>query len=491
MSPTKLKSLLTGAFFAIIIALSSSVVASDLRLWKPYSPESFGGGRRTNDGVYGSVSGIYWSFSTPKGGYIGATNSKGNDETRWVYNLETGVLREQTNTLNVEMMGTTTTLGTRFEVGNRRGHHGWLVSGYGLPGQTHRLIAQNVSLVIRDEGIFSAPPDSPALPGQVGYLWGQNFGVVRIVVMENQGQANPPPAQAGWTPWFEGPADQVPTPVSANWDPIWHNGIWYRWEPNVASGQEYYFPTVGEEPGPAMFAPLPIVFDNVDISVRSEHRSAEVMYTHRLHPFTWGSMELLAGARYWDFDDKFRFNGANVLSVGADGRTTTYGPIRAFEDMRIEARGRNCVVGPQVGIKLRRHNARWTFGAEGRFTAGINAQTVKTEGHITPHRDYQPIGTQTATVDLGNRSNNVSFGHKQTKTYFSPVLEGSLSADWQWTSAISFFGAVNGMFADNIARGVRVTDYVVSNGQIFGIRGNDRNTHVFVYGVEAGIKVNR
>jgi hypothetical protein len=71
-------------------------------------------------------------------------------------------------------------------------------------------------------------------------------------------------------------------------------------------------------------------------------------------------------------------------------------------------------------------------------------------------------------------------------------VEFRLSADWQWTEAVSFFGAADAMFAGNIARGVRVTDYVVhSDGTIFGIRGNDRNASVTVFGVEGGIKVTR
>jgi hypothetical protein len=160
--------------------------------------------------------------------------------------------------------------------------------------------------------------------------------------------------------------------------------------------------------------------------------------------------------------------------------------------MTVNAKGLNHVFGPQVGIKVNRQNARWTFGAEGRLTAGINSQTVKTQGLLTPRNNY-PDGTDGGMwgpIGLGN--SNASYGHKQNKTYFSPIGESRLSADWQWTEAVSFFGAIDGMFADNIARGYRVTDYVVrSDGTIFGIRGNDRNTNVVLYGAEAGIKIRR
>ena len=487
MFPSKLNSLLTGTLVAIIIAVGGSVVAQDaLRLWKPYSPESFGGGRRSNDGVYCSVSGIYWSISAPGGGYVGATTTKGKDETRLVFDLNTATLREQTNSFRINMMTTDTSLGTRFEVGNRRGHHGWLVSAYGLYGQSRSVDIQNHKMAIRDEGKFAAPAGQVIFGEvqEVGFLWGPNFGTVMVMDYVSQGPAGN--NVVGWVP------------ESGGW--VFYRGHdiggyvldeWERWG-YVPAGVEYYFPGLVEEPDQGIIAPLEVAFDDVNITVRSRHQSAELMYTYRMHPFTWGAMELLAGARYWDLEDEFGYSGVNSMNVGADGVTTTYGPIRAFEDMVVDAKGYNRVFGPQVGIKLNRQNARWSFNAEGRLVGGINMQTARTSGHVTPHRDYTPIGLQDA-VDLGDnrRTNNVYFGHRQNKTYFSPIGELRFSADWQWTDAVSFFGAVDGMCAGNIARGVRITDYTVKPGTIFGIRGNDRNASVAVYGVETGIKIRR
>ena len=498
MSPSKLNSLLIGVLFAIVIALSGSVMAQDmLRLWKPYSPESFGGGRRSNDGVYSSLSGIFWSISTPTGGYIGATTTKGKDETRLVFDVPMDGLRPQTNSVKINMMSSADSLGTRFEVGNRRGHHGWLVSGYGLPSQSHSLYAENVSMTIRDEGRFSMAPGQIALGGTstVGYLWGPNSGTVAAMTYQRQedGDGNPTPAgpnQVGWvvdpvgggyiyyTGWA--PDDSLPRPL----DPSERYGY-------IPVGMDYYFPAEGELRDVVVIAPLPIAFDSINVNVRSQLQSADLVYTYRLHPFVWGSMELLAGARYWDFEDGFGLTARNEVPV-----VGTMGDVRALANgvmadgtqraaMLVNAKGYNRVFGPQVGMKLSRQNARWSFNAEGRLTAGINAQTVKTEGYITPHVNYMPIALQ-------NGNANTNFGHRQNKTYFSPMGELRLSADWQWTEAVSIFGAVDGMFAGNVARGVRITDYVVrSDGTIFGIRGNDRNTSVLVYGFETGIKVRR
>jgi hypothetical protein len=493
----KLNSLLTGVFVAMIIAISGSVLAQDgLRLWKPYDPQSFGGGRRSNDGMYSSLSGIYWSISTPKDGYIGATTASGKVDTRWVY--DGTKVYAQTNSVKINMLDPTTTLGTRFEVGNRRGHHGWLVSGYGLPNQSHRMNVQNMSMAIRDEGnltlqpyVFMHPIGSWGgleIVGPEGvYIWDRRHNSMYDPTAPQSSQHYP---FAEWQ-FIDG---QSTTSIT---------GIGYLW------GIYRHIAEEGAVAASAVLAPLPIWFADVNVNVSSSHLSTEVMYTYRAHPFAWGGMELLAGARYWDFDDKFSFfgSGPGGAGTGAVGNNVdAYGPVSILADMTINARGQNRVFGPQVGMKLSRHNARWSFGAEGRFMGGINSQIVRTEGYIAGNYNYganngdvmQPGDGHEASaatpqwVPIGLQYSNTNFGHKQTKTYFSPIVEFRLTADWQWTNAVSFFGAADAMFAGNIARGVRVTDYVVhSDGTIFGIRGNDRNTSVAVYGVEAGVKVMR
>jgi len=490
MSPSKLNSLLTRVFVAMCfvamyIAVSGSVMAQDgLRLWKPYDPQLFSGGRRSNDGMYSSLSGIYWSISAPKGGYIGATTTNGEDDTRMVVNLSAPnetTWRAQTNSLKINMMNSTETLGVRFEVGNRRGHHGWLVSGYGLPSQSHMMSTSNVSMAIRDEGRF-AYYDSVAdsTKQDAGYLWKViTSGTAVELQWRAVGVSHGLPGEAGWAmEMAEDDSELIPT--------LPDTPAGYRYYEIVPAGKAYFVPVVDTTTGAGVFGPSPVVFDTFNVRVRSQHQSVEAMYTYRAHPFTWGSMELLAGARYWDFEDKFWLNGTNNR-YAAGISTVIGGGIRAFRQMSVDAKAQNRVVGPQVGMKLSRQNTRWTFGAEGRLTAGINPQRVKTSGRLLP---FDQLSSQTI---LGARYAATDFAHSQTKTYFSPIAEFRLSAEWQWTSAVSFFGAADAMWAGNIARGVRVTDYVVhsTDGAIFGIRGNDRNTSIAVYGVEAGIKVNR
>ena len=486
MSPPKLISLLTGVFIAVLVAMASSAVAQDgLRLFKPYSPESFGGGRRSNDGVYGSVSGIYWSISTPKGGYIGATTINGDGETRWVHDGSTnsvgpvfgvngisGNNHLQHNSANIDMMGPTTTLGTRFEVGNRHGQHGWLVTGYGLPAQNHGTSVSGMQMVIRDEGRIpihgpSRFYDSIFSDNRTMLIWDNMTNSLRVFDINNWDRYSTEPMFYAGYLWGYSEILNTDTQLGESWEARAH------------------------------FAPLPIWFESAHINIRSEHLSAELMYTYRARPFAWGAMELLAGARYWYFDDKFGFLGIGPTpTAGTSQENTGIGlsNASAFTSMLVDASGLNHVFGPQIGMKLTRQNARWTFGAEGRLTAGINVQTAKTEGYHEYSEAWTPIGAP-PTVATGllypGQNNQTYFGHKKTSTVLSPIGELRLTADWQWTNAISFFGALDGMFAGNIARGVRVTDYVVSEHGIFGIRGNDRNTTILVYGVELGIKMNR
>jgi len=533
MSSPKLNSLLTGAFVAIIIAMGliaigGSAMAQDgLRLWKPYNLDSMGGGRRINDGVYGSISGVYWSISTPTNGYIGATTKNGKDDTRWVYSGNGfNKVFEQTNSIKIKMMDDDMSLGTRFEVGNRRGHHGWLVTGYGLPGQTHRMSVNNATMAIRDNGNLTLQPFAiNHYPSAGGWDGGVELGGYLYVWDRGHNSMYDPTA----------PANSLHYPF-ADWQLVDGPGL----GSSTVSGVGYLWGVFthayqidGGDDGEggrtwwaSVLAPVPIVFANVDISVSTTHLSTEAMYTYRAHPFTWGSMELLAGGRYWEFDDKFSFFGSGPAGsngsvignnvnypgggTGDDGdgdgaRLTSYGPLSILSDMTIRARGINRVFGPQVGMKVSRSNARWTFGAEGRAMAGINAQTVTTKGRIASNYGIdgyysERVGPSGHDADayvsrwmpIGLQYSNQNFGHKKTQVYFSPVVEMRLCTDWQWTDAVSLFGALDGMWADNIARGVRITDYVVrSDGTIFGIRGNDRNTSVAVYGVEAGVKVRR
>lgn len=517
------KSFLTGILLVIVFAMTSSAMALDgARFFRPYEPEDFGGKRRGRDGVYGAVTAIYHGVSAPKGAYIGATLANGKNDTRWAYTGSKEFL--QTNTLSASMFSTEFKMGTRVEVGRRLGRHGWLFGGHGLPSHGQTIDSKNVSMVVRDEGNFTLRP----INLMSGLATGFDFG--EITLWEN----NPTTLANGATTHL--PATSIPSSTVIS-------GVGYLWG---------FFP-YHTHPGAvsydaAILGPVPINFGQTRMSNHTENWSLELMYTYRPHPFTWGSMELMVGPRYWELDDHFTFLGKGpepyVSTETDDDGTATeifdpypnvnlYGPVSILAETTVNARVTNRVIGPQFGVKFTRQNRRWTLGMEARFIAGINNQAIRTYGHVGSNygfnadmgyltgggdlngdnvasgvtggeTDGYPASHNDATasdthiqqgtypwIPIGVLQSNSYYNHKANKTYFSPVLEFRIDADWQWTDAVSLNVGFTTTYADNIGRAVRVTDYAVhSDGTIFGIRGN-RNASVLVYGVNFGMKVKR
>ena len=509
---------MTGVLLAILLATTGSAMALEgARFWKPYQPEEFGGKRRGRDGLYASLEAIYWTISAPKGAYIGATTADGQNETRDYY---TGsAIRQQTNSMNASNFETEFKMGTRVEVGNRRGHHGWHFSGFGLPSSGSTITSENVNFVIRDEGDITLRSSDLAT--------GSGFYDAPVTVWD--------PSQ----PFGQ----QLDNPDYMFLDPnttISGLGMLYGWFPihyHTPSGIIFTEGTI---------APVPITFHTMDVTNRTENWGIELSYTYRTHPFKWGGLELMAGARFWEFDDHFNIYGSGPLSQTReeidDNSITTeslipypnvnnLGPVSILSTLNVEARGLNRVIGPQIGAKFQRQNGRWSLGTEIRFMAGINNQSMRTQGYLGKHLAYNVdmgyfsswgegnvdddgddetggggsypwLHTDTTVYDqmvqqgiypwlpIGLTGTGNYYNHKMNKTYFTPIVEWRLDADWQWTDAVSINVGFNTTFADNIARAYRITDYKISNTEVFGIRSS-RNTSVLIYGVTFGLKVKR
>ncbi len=524
LSKSRSKSLLkgilsTGVLLVLLFATADAAMALEGgRLFRPYQPEEFGGKRRDRDGLYASLEAIYWAVSAPKGAYIGATTPGGQNEIRDYY---TGsAIRQQSNTMNASNFSEAFNMGTRVEVGNRHGHHGWHFSGFGLPGTGSTVSAENVDFVVRDEGnITMAPIDTYNGNGYYG-------GFVNV-----------------WDP--NAPfGDQFKNKDLLNLDmdtQVSNIGRLWGWFPihyHTPSGVIFF---------ESKLAPVPISFGSMEVTNRTENWGLELSYTYKTHPFKWGGLELMAGARYWEFDDHFNIlgSGPGTLErelVGDEGEgegiemlipypnVNAMGPVSLLATLDVEARGLNRVIGPQIGAKFKRQNGRWTLGSEIRFMAGINNQSMRTQGYLGKNlyfnadmgylsiwpegggdeeegEDGGATGYPGAHVDtsildqmwqqgvypwlpVGMTGAGNHFNHKLNKTYFSPVVEWRIDADWRWTDAVSFNVGFNTTFADNIARAYRITDYKVSNTEIFGVRGS-RNTSVLVYGLTFGLKLQR
>ncbi|MDR2115080.1 MAG: BBP7 family outer membrane beta-barrel protein [Planctomycetaceae bacterium] len=510
MSLLKLKSFLTGLLLAIIVATTNPVSALEgMRLWAPYQPESFGGNRRGNDGFFAAFEGILWKVDGPKSIPIGYTNPDGSSGSRWAYDGNKTFL--QTNSMNTNNLGVDFTLGTRVEFGNRRGHHGWLFSGYGLSDCGGSFSSENGSLVIDDpENLTSYA----IYGGEIGFneIWQKDGTFKRI------------PRSSTEMAYVTSLSDGLPQV------PIRDVGYLWAWFP-IKWGDPWL---------EGRLAPVPLNFARASVSNSVDIMSLELMYTYRTHPFKWGDMEFLAGARYWDFDDKLSFlgqgyedpyydsdpfednndnnnnnnnNNNNDSNYGQAGQSNsssvTTGTVLA--DTKITGQVRNRIIGPQVGIKFQRRNARWTFGAEGRFMAGINNQSQTVSGYLgsnfidptlVPQISVE-AGTTTGSeqnnvtqqgvlpyIPIGIHHNTQTFHHHRNKTYFSPGFELQLSAKWQWTDAVGVKVGFNSTIFDNIGRGAEVIEYKIhENGQLFGLKVS--KTAVITYGLNFGLDIRR
>lgn len=504
MSLLKLKSFLTGLLLAIILATTSPASALEgMRLWAPYQSESFGGNRRSNDGFFALFDAIFWKVDGPKSIPIGYTNPDGSSGSRWAYDGNKTFL--QTNSMNTNNLGVDFTLGTRVEAGYRRGHHGWLFSGYGLSDCGGSFSSENGSIVINDPENLTTYAIYEATTG-FNEIW-QKDGTFKSIPMSSTDWTNSVDLSDG--------IPQVPI-----------RDVGYLWA---------WFPIQWADWLEGRLAPVPLNFARASVTNSVDIMSLELMYSYRTHPFKWGDMEFFAGARFWDFDDKMTFLGQgyedpyynsdvfededdNSSSSDEDNsgqgmsNSNSLGAWTVLADTQITGQVRNRIIGPQLGVKFQRRNARWTFGAEGRFMAGINNQSQTVSGYIgsnfiNPELVPQ-IGGSTADgnsggtngplqqqgvlpyIPIGLHHSAQTFYHHRNKTYFSPGFELQLSAKWQWTDAVGIKLGFNSTIFDNIGRGAEVIEYKIhDNGQLFGIKVS--KTAVITYGVNFGLDIRR
>ncbi|MDR0704124.1 MAG: BBP7 family outer membrane beta-barrel protein [Planctomycetaceae bacterium] len=499
MSLLKLKSFLTGLLLAIILAATSPASALEgMRLWAPYQPESFGGNRRGNDGFFFEIDAIFWKVDGPKSIPIGYTNPDGSSGSRWAYDGNKTFL--QTNSMNTNNLGVDFTLGTRLEAGYRRGHHGWLFSGYGLSDCGGSFSTESSSIVIDDPENLTTYAIFMSDSG-FNEIW-QKDGTFKSI----------PRSSTEWGT-FQDLSDGLPQV------PIRDVGHLWAW-----------FPVHWADPWlEGRLAPVPLNFARASVSNSVDIMSLELMYSYRTHPFKWGDMEFFAGARYWDFDDKMTFLGQGYESFYSDvseeddddsssddennsgqgmSNSNSLGAWTVLADTKIIGQVRNRIIGPQFGVKFQRRNARWTFGAEGRFMAGINNQSQTVSGYIgsnfiNPELVPQ-IGGGTGEdgdsalqdhgvlpyIPIGLHHSAQTFHHHRNKTYFSPGFELQLSAKWQWTDAVGIKLGFNSTIFDNIGRGAEVIEYKIQdNGQLFGLKVS--KTAVITYGVNFGLDIRR
>jgi hypothetical protein len=425
MSLLKLKSFLTGLLLAIILATTSPVSAEGCRLWAPYQPESFGGSRRNNDGLYATLAGIYWKI-----------DGFGSD-----YSYRSA---------------------TKVEVGNVRGHHGWMVGWQG--------ILQGSYSEYNNRDIGDVPIPFLKLKNTLPDI--QTYQTYKMV-------------ESTWVP--DNTAKSFPEVP------------FYDDRTNMPGESGYYFDRSEDT-----------------IFSRTTFMDIDLLYNYRIHPLSWGTIDLFVGSQFTQFDSKYTYATFEKYDYyyytisseepdRVDATITDMGDYRGdddyylllshvwkvhpdtingddddsnnynikFEERHNSWRVINRIVGPKLGVRLQRRNQRWTFGAECYITTGINTQS-----RFLNYFDFS-----------GNAPQLVN--HRLNKTVFSTITDFRVTARWQWTDAVGIFVGFNTIRSTGIGRSIDFTSSINSTSEAIR-NGTAKSKHnVMMYGLSIGFDVRR
>ena len=175
------------------------------------------------------------------------------------------------------------------------------------------------------------------------------------------------------------------------------------------------------------------------------------MYRTHQH-FLGGTTEWLLGGRYLQFNDKFFAIGGLWF-----GNSTTVPPTdvsTTFWNTDVK----NTIGGPELGMRWYRPMGRFAISAEGRFTAGINTETIHQDSIIGMGLGPDP----TATTRPGQLT-ETSYNHSANFTEFTPIVELRVEGHMQLTRMISLKVGWTGMWMDNVARASEMIDYTAAD----------------------------
>jgi hypothetical protein len=232
---------------------------------------------------------------------------------------------------------------------------------------------------------------------------------------------------------------------------------------------------------PAVNHLLPVNFTSVLVENAIDTWGVEADYLHRFMTcHGGGTVELLLGARYYEFNDNF-----NVLT-GPDNGATTVPSFLGGSFWNTQAA--NHVVGPQIGLRWFRKEGRWMFNTESRFFAGFNNQNLSQQADIGPNLNpgRNPDGSLPPFQPL--TMSHTTASHQVYELEWAPAVELRVEGRYQITRALSFHAGWTGMWMDGIARASSIVDYSVP---AMGINLNDNRQSIFVNGLTLGFDVNR
>lgn len=399
-----------AAFFGWIVltgATAQAQLLGDLQLFAPPKLDAFGGGRQPSEGFFFAWDQLYWHIQSPDIAKVG------DDGQRYVI---TGVLNPtlpdpppgppgpRYTILGYDQSSTADTSGIPWNQSwGERFEMGWTDRHQGLMVSVTHLQPQSHYLYLNGADVFFNDPND-LMVGLAGYG--------SVVVLDDPG---PPPTFA-----------LTETPI---------------------------------------IGPLPVTFSDLRGRYRIDPWSVEVNYLRRSHAFHHGGfLELMAGVRYMEFNDRIEFEG---LGGTLDGSFWRY-------------EAENHIIGPQIAARYFKLAGRWMLNAEGRFTAGFNSQNI----HHHSRLNVDAPGTEGYPGDWTGA--NVTSAAYQNE--WCPLVELRVELRYLVTRAINLRVGWTGTWMDGIVRSPSVIEYSLPN---MAINMAHNREDLFMHGLTFGVDLNR
>jgi len=419
---------IVGVMLAVL-ATPALAQVKDMQCFAPAQVESFGGGRRANEGFFISGEYLRWSISKPDVTTVGYPGL-----TREVY-YDTGISRIQTNTLDTSFIGSKFTDGSRVDLGYIEGHEGWLFSGTFLStlGRTYGVASADI---VFDDPEFGPRPTYRLLQGYVDDA---------LTDIQNLPVTFTAPYIEDLEPDEGGDPDTLPEP---SWGVMMENLV--------------------------------------------KHWSTELNYIYRFHPTRRGTTwELFLGVRYFELNEDFNV-WAPYSYVPYDPTADENDPdgvgfptrVGILADSYWFTKAENHVVGPQIGGRFFRSYNRWTFDVQARFFAGFNFQNIKQHGVLGSRLNPSADPIEDVPLFMGP----TGFSHSASEEEWAPCAELRAGIKYQLTSKLSLSVGWTGLWMDNVARASNMILYRVPD---MGITMDHNTQDLFINGVTAGVEFNR
>jgi hypothetical protein len=499
-------------------------------LWSPVRSDQFGGYGRLREGTFGGIEYNYWTITKGRDTTIGYVDPDGKQNTYF----NGTAFQYRTNTMSTSSLGNNFTGGVTLRIGNMVKHHGWEIKSTIMQPQKDSYLGRAGSMDIwEDPMMYNATPNQGYMAWyydpEKGETYRFDWSQSSPTLTPGDYRSTTIPAGYLWGWFYTGTtAGAVTTdhttycytlaPMPITFDRYKLESKVSHWDIEANYIFRAHATKIGffEFTGGVRYMQLDdnLTFSGWGLPWRGNVRiETDPDYAGENTPDTGTGTGTGTGttATAIDVTEYYLTNGylpgdpRNYIYTG-----TIQGAGTVLADSRWNFEAQNHLVGPQVGLRyIKKCSGRWSLIADGKFFAGFNTQNVKSSGimgspsalvdleslDLTGNNDSNDAivrGTGTPIwVPIGTMQSPGTFRHSQTRTAFSPGVDFSLKANWQFTDAIAFNVGYNGLYLDRTARASLVNNYSIdNNGNIFGINDNVTQS-TFMHGVSLGLSINR